>query len=129
MEQPLFDSQGVAHYPTTISPQEMERAQRERSEKAFAAIERRKEREAAREAEREKAEHDQGVAELEAYQDKARAAWLSNGGTAADFSAAWPKLREAYLLERTGEALTRRERKVEEMMARMRAHPRYQGLR
>jgi hypothetical protein len=105
---------------THVTPEQAAAAQRERSEKAFAAIEARKQREAQREAERAKAEHEAGQAELTAYRERCAAAWRDNGGTESDFTAAWPAIRERYLVGKTTDALTRRERLIEEKVEKLR---------
>jgi hypothetical protein len=125
MEQPTYgplrDIQGRAIYPTTITPEQAAEAQRQKSEKVFAAIEARKEREAAAAQARADAEHQAGVAELDQYESEAHAAWLASGGDAAGFAKNWPQLRDEHLRQRATERMGARERLVNDKVEKLRA--------
>jgi hypothetical protein len=122
---PIFDSQGRAHYPTRITPQQLEQEARARAERQQAAITARQQREADHQAAREKAERDQGAAELEAYREQALNAYLASGGTSADWLKNWDVLKGDYLRDRAKERMGARERKVAEMVQKMKASRRY----
>jgi sRNA-binding protein len=104
---------------------EMQREQAARAarelEREQAAVAARKKRDDERRAERERIAREAGAAELAAYKERVRAAWLDNGGTVASFEAEWPTLSKAYVRERALEQPTRDERRVEELVARGRA--------
>jgi len=104
---------------------EMQREQAARAarelEREQAAVAARKKRDDERRAERERIAREAGAAELAAYKERVRAAWLDNGGTAASFEAEWPKLSREHVRERALEQLTREERRVAELVERGRA--------
>ncbi len=111
--------------PTRVSVEEMaasreaEQARVEKAVEAHAALE------ASARAERERIDAEHGTLELEDYHDRARSAWLGNGGTAADFTDSWPELRRRYLTEKTAEGLTAFDRTVEVEKAALRRSGRY----
>jgi hypothetical protein len=95
--------------------------QRQYAERERVAVEARKKRDAEHRAEQARKAHEAGVADLAAYEERARAAWLSAGGDAEGWRSNWPKLRDGYLRERAQERLTRDERRVAELVAKGRA--------
>jgi len=73
----------------------------------------------------ERREAEAGTAQLEAYRAEARSAWLSSGGSAAEFVDAWPRLKQAHLTEAAKERITRQERVLEQSKADLRESGRY----
>lgn len=44
-----------------------------------------------------------GERDLAAYEDRSRATWSRNGGTAGEFDLNWPDIRERYLMDKVTE--------------------------
>jgi len=125
--QPIYDSQGQPHYPTTITAEQTAAVEAERAARIQAAVTARQQREAAVEAERAARAAAEGAAALASYREQAHAAWLAAGGSAAEFTdAAWPRLRREHLLAQAEERLTRQQRAVAQTREEMRARGAYQ---
>jgi hypothetical protein len=123
---PIFDTQGRPVYPTRVTKEELARAREAETARLAMAIADREAKEAAARAERERIAAEQGAAELDAYRERARAAILSSGGSAADFEKSWPDLKLEYLKEQARSRMTHHERLVEQTKQEMRASGRFE---
>jgi len=105
---------------STLDPV-VENAVREREHARLeAAVARRQADVAARERAQAQRDLDEGKLALDSYHERSHAAFIVNGGTAADFQAAWPELKRRYLVDRA-EAGSPRELAIEKAMRELRS--------
>src|SRR5215208_3799487 len=116
-----WDAQGTFHANSRRSAEQLAAAQEAESARIAAAVKEGQELRAAAQRARDAAEREAGAAELNVYEQQARAAWLASGGDAAGFARNWPKLRDERLQERARERLTGQERQIAEARAELRA--------
>jgi hypothetical protein len=85
---------------TTIHPAQLQRAAAERRAEIERAIKARQERDAEAAEARERKARERAASGLEQYREEQRMRWLAAAGSEDGFSAAWPSLRQQYVLER-----------------------------
>jgi hypothetical protein len=126
MTQPIgYDNAGRPIFPTRVTNEQLEAGRQAHARRIAAAVAERERQEAEHKAEAARREAEAGTAELEAYREQAKAAWLSSGGTAVEFSDNWPRLKRDYLAEAAKEKLTRHERLVAQSIEELKATGRY----
>ncbi len=105
---------------TTLNPAVENAAREDATARLDAAIARRQADAVARTAAQAQREQDEGKAALDAYYERASAAFTVNGGSADDFQRAWPELKRTYLVDRA-EAGNPRESAIDQAMRELRA--------
>ena len=98
----------VSEYGTAWTPADEERTRAARAGRVDAAVAERRRAEADATAENERRRREAGAERLDAYREQCAGRWADNGGSPADFAAAWPAIRDRWLSDR----LTERERVV-----------------
>lgn len=111
---------------TVITPQMLERERAEKKARIDAAIKEGQERETEAKAAREAAIVEEGRQRLVDYEGQAHQRFLNNGGSEADWRAAWPGMKAAWLVEQS--ATDPREQRIQEAQAKLRASGRYSSF-
>jgi len=122
---PIFDSRGQPVFPTSISPAELAATRERVAARTQAAIDARLKQEADARADVARRQAEQGAAELDAYREQARSAFLSSGGSVSEFVDAWPGLRREHLVEQARERVTLSQRTIAKTKEELRESGRY----
>jgi hypothetical protein len=104
--QPIYDNRGVPQYPTSFSPEQLAEMTSAAAARDLARVDEARRRDAEAAAERERVAQEAARAELDRYEESAKAAHLRAGGDATTWARAWPLLRDEYLLNRTRAGLS-----------------------
>ena len=115
----LLDALAAPGRGTVVTPRMAERARQEEAERINAQVKARQEETERLAAEREQAALAEARDRLENYKGQMHQRFINNGADESEFRAAWPKLKEQWLVAQS--ASDPHERRVEGIYERMKA--------